>query len=467
MQDFNYAENEAPLAPQLAHHTSELIRLAGPVVVGRSGIMIMALVDTVMVGRFSTQELAYQGIGQAPVIPLLLAMMGLMMGTLVSAASAYGAGRYDACGAAWRRSLPLALGFGVGAALLCALGEPLLRALGQTPELAEGGGRVVQILGLGLPAALVFLTTNFFLEGIKRPVSGMVMVVAANIVNAVLNWVLIYGHLGFSPMGAVGSAWATTGVRLFLAVGLVTYVWSMSDHTRFAVRVRPGGGWGAWRAQRQIGYAAGASIGVEATAFAAVSVFAGWLGAVPLAGYSIALNLISMVFMVAIGIGSATAVRVGISRGEQGPRGMALAGWTGLAVNTAAMSGFGVLFAAIPDGLVSAYTSDPELTSLTVPVVAFCAWVLVVDGGQGVMANALRGRGETWVPTGLHVFSYFGVMVPVSWFLAFPQGRGVMGLFEGILIASIVSVALLSGRFLRLCRRDAVRQRLHPEANLR
>jgi MATE family multidrug resistance protein len=171
--------------------------------------------------------------------------------------------------------------------------------------------------------------------------------------------------------------------------------------------------------------------------------------------------------MVAIGIGSATAVRVGIARGEQGARGMALAGWTGLAVNTVAMSGFGVLFWAIPDGLVSAYTADPELTLLTVPVVAFCAWVLVVDGGQGVMANALRGRGETWVPTGLHVFSYFGVMVPVSWILAFPLGRGVMGLFEGILIASIVSVALLSGRFLRLCRRDARSRHLHPEANPR
>lgn len=459
--------DEAPLASQLAHHASELIRLAGPVVVGRSGIMMMALVDTVMVGRFSTRELAYQGIGQAPVIPLLLAMMGLMMGTLVSSASAYGAGRFGECGAAWRRSLPLALGAGVGAALLCALGEPLLGALGQTPELAAGGGPVVQILGLGLPAALVFLTTSFFLEGIKRPVPGMVMVIAANIVNALLNWVLIYGHLGFPPMGAVGSAWATTGVRLFLAVGLVIYAWSMTDHDRFGVRVRPGGGWGAWRAQRRIGYAAGASIGVEATAFSAVSVFAGWLGPVPLAGYSIALNLISMVFMVAIGIGSATAVRVGIARGNEDHRGIALAGWIGLAVNTVAMSGFGVLFAAIPYGLVSAYTADPQLKALTVPVVAFCAWLLVVDGGQGVMANALRGRGETWVPTGLHVFSYFGLMIPVCWSLAFPLGRGVMGLFEGILVASIVSAALLCGRFYRLCRRDAQPRRLHFDVNLR
>ncbi len=466
MQEPDSDGSDTTLPSRVVRHASELIRLAGPVVVGRSGIMIMSLVDTVMIGRFATRELAYQGIGQAPVIPLLLAMMGLMLGTLVAAASAYGAGRFADCGAAWRRSLPVALGAGIAAALLCAPGESLLRAFGQTVDLASGGGPVVQVLGLGLPAAMIFLTTNFFLEGIKRPLPGMVMVIAANVLNALLNWVLIYGHFGFSPMGAVGSAWATTGVRVFLAVGLVIYVWSMSDHARFGVRARPGGGWGAGRAQRQIGYAAGASIGVEATAFSVMSIFAGWLGAVPLAAYSIALNLLSMVFMVAVGVGSATAVRVGIAHGTGRAGEVALAGWTGLAVNTLAMSGFGVLFAVIPESLVSAYTADPPLRALTVPVVAFCAWVLVVDGGQGVMANALRGRGETWVPTGLHVFSYFVVMVPVCWFLTFALGHGVRGLYEGILIASIVSAGLLCGRFFWLGRRDERRRDLHAGANL-
>jgi len=456
----------ASLASQLVRHASELIRLAGPVVVGRSGIMIMSLVDTIMVGRFSTEELAYQGIGQAPVIPLMLGLMGLMMGTLVSAASAFGAGRFDACGAAWRRSLPLAIGAGVAAAVLCAFGEPLLRASGQSADLAGGGGPVVQILGLGLPAAMVFLTTNFFLEGIKRPLPGMVMIIAANILNALLNWVLVYGHLGFPPMGAVGSAWATTGVRVFLAVGLVLYVWSMTDHARFGVRTRPGGGWAAGRTQRQIGYAAGASIGVEATAFAVMSIFAGWLGAVPLAGYSIALNLISMVFMVAIGVGSATAVRVGIAYGTGSARDVALAGWTGLGINSIAMAAFGILFIVVPDGLVAAYTADPQLEALTVPLVAFCAWLLVVDGGQGVMANALRGRGETWAPTVLHVFSYGFVMIPVCWFLTFPMGHGVMGLFEGILIASVVSAGLLCGRFFWLGQRDKRQHALHQNSNL-
>ena len=88
------------------------------------------------------------------------------------------------------------------------------------------------------------------------------------------------------------------------------------------------------------------------------------------------------------------------------------------------------------------------------PAVGLAAWVLMADGGQAVMANALRGRGETWITTACHVFSYLVVMVPLSWFLALPAGRGVNGLLEGILIASILSLLLLGGRFHWLAMRD-------------
>jgi MATE family multidrug resistance protein len=459
MHDSEIETNLEPLGACLKRHAAELVRLAGPSIVARAGVLIMALVDTIMVGRFSTRELAFLGIGLAPVVPLLLAMMGMVMGTLVASASAFGSERFSDCGAAWRRSLPLAIGMGICGAAICGVGTPLLRGLGQSAELAGGGGPVLQAVGLGLPAALVFLTTIFFLEGIKRPIPGMLMMIAANVLNVFLNWLLIYGNWGFPVLGALGSAWATTFVRFFLAAGIVIYVWSMSGHARFGVRTRAVGGWRAWTRQRQIGYAAGASIGVEAVAFGAINIFAGWLGPVPLAGYSIAINLLAMVFMVAIGLGSATAVRVGIAHGRGDYRDLAIAGWTGLAVNTIAMAAFGALFAVFSRAIVGAYSTDPAVIALTSPVVAFCAWVLVADGGQGVMANALRGRGETWFPSALHVFSYIVVMIPISWLLAFSAERAVMGLFEGVLIASIVSFGLLAGRFFWLSADDKIRNR--------
>lgn len=439
---------------RLRSHVADLLRLAVPVVVARAGVMVMALVDTIMVGRYAADELAYLGIGLAPIMPLLLATLGLVMGTLVVSAAAFGRDRPAECGAAWRRSLPYAVALGGGVAVICAFGETLLTLLGQSPELARGGGRVVQVLGLGIAPQLLFVTTTFFLEGIRRPLPGMVAMLAANLVNFALNWVLVYGHLGVPPLGALGSAWATTGVRTALGLGLVAYVWMMADHARFGVRHAPTGGWRSWAHQRRIGYASGVSIGVEALSFSAMNVFAGWLGPYPLAAFAIAMNVLAMLYMAAIGIGSATAVRVGMAHGRGDAAGVAWAGWTGLGVGTVAMALFAAVIAAIPGGIVALYTTDPELISVATPVVVLVAWALIADGGQGVMANALRGRGETWVATGLYVVSYLVVMIPLAWLLAFPLARGVTSLFEAIFIASVLSLALQAARFYWLSRRD-------------
>lgn len=439
----------------LKHHVSDLLRLAAPVIVARAGLITMAIADTVMVGRFSVEELAYLTIGLAAITTLIVTMTGLVLGTLVVTAAAYGAGQPLQCGATWRRSVPFALMIGGTGALICAFGQPLLLAFGQSPELAAAGGRVTQVIGLGLPAAIIFITSSFFLEGIKRPLPGMAMMIVANILNILLNWILIYGHLGFPPLGALGSAWATTGVRVFLALGLVTYITRVLPERGIYGIGRPAeGGWRSWQRQRRIGYAAGASLGVEAGAFSILSIFAGWLGPLALGAYSIVLNLIAFAFMVAIGFGSATAVRVGIAHGRGDSIGAARAGWSGLVINTIAMGAFAVIMALFPAALVAVYSRDPALAALTVPAAGLAAWVLMADGGQAVMANALRGRGETWITTACHVFSYLVVMVPLSWFLALPSGHGVQGLLEGVLVASIISLVLLASRFHWLTIRD-------------
>ncbi len=445
---------ERLFARRVIRHVRDLLALATPVVVARSGVMTMALVDTVMVGHYSVDELAYLGIGLAPITVILLVLTGLQMGTLVVAAATFGTGRAGDCGEVWRRSLWYALVLGGVGTAMCAFGEPMLRVFGQSADLARHGGRVIGVIGLGLPATAVFLTTTFFLEGIRKPLPGMAMMIAGNIVNAAINWMLVYGHWGAPALGAVGSAWATTGVRVFLAAGLCAYVWMMADAQRFGVRGGARSAWRDWRHQRRIGYAAAASIGVEGAGFATLNGFAGWLGVLPLAAFSIGLNLISIAFMAAIGIGAATAVRVGMAHGRGEAGEIAMAGWTGLAVTATVMAGFATVFAAAPGALAAAYTTDEALRAVAAPLIALSAWILVVDGGQGVMANALRGRGEIWAPTALHTTSYLGIMIPLAWILAFALGRGAAGLFEAILVASIVSVSLLSARFAWLGRRD-------------
>ena len=136
----------------------------------------------------------------------------------------------------------------------------------------------------------------------------------------------------------------------------------------------------------------------------------------------------------------------GVARTKLTPDMLSIAG---LALCVAVVAVFAVVFAVAPEAVVAAYTTDPALRATAVPLITVCAWILIVDAGQGVMANALRGRGETWAPMLLHTISYLGVMIPLAYLLAFPVGadRGVLGLFEATFIASVVSIALLSARF--------------------
>ncbi|MGP1396582.1 MAG: MATE family efflux transporter [Inquilinaceae bacterium] len=454
------ADGERWFRARLKRHLAELARLAVPVVIARLGLMTMTLVDTAMVGRFSTTELAYQSIGVAPVDLPIIASVGLLMGTLVLTATALGANSPRDCGMVWRRSMPYATLLGLFSLGLCFLVEPLLLASGQTADLARGGAEVAIVLGYGLPATLIYITSAFFLEGIKRPLPGMIAMIAANVLNILLNWLFVYGVGGLPAMGAVGSAWATTSVRVFLAACVVAYIWTMPDRATYGVRLRPTGGWRAWAAQRRIGYASGISIGMESAAFVVLTLYAGRLGVLALGSHSIALKTLAVVFMVALGLGSATAVRVGVAHGRRDYPDLALAGWTGFAVNSLAMLAIGVVFMAWPGGIAGLYTADADLLAVAAPLIAFSAYILIADGGQAVMANALRGRGDVWVPTASHMLSYFGVMVPLGWVLAFPLGRGVTGLFEAILIASLVSVTLLIARFQWLVYQD---RRKRPE----
>ena len=447
------AADGAGFPSRLRAHVWDLVRLAAPVIVARAGVLVMALVGTIMVGRYGVEELGYMAIGQAPTHPIMLSMMGLVMGTLVTAAAALGAGRDTDCGAAWRRSLPYAVGMGLLATVLCQFGEPFLLATGQTPELAFHGGKVTAVLGLGIPPLLIYLTTIFFLEGIKRPLPGMLVMIGANFLNVLLNWIFVYGNWGFPAMGALGSAWATTVVRFALAAAMLAYAWTMADHARFGVRVRPEKGWRLWTHQRRVGYGAGASIGMESLTFNALTVFAGWLGAVSLAAYSITTNVIAMVFMVAIGFGVATSVRVGIAHGQRDRANLALAGWSGLAVNTLVMVAIGIILWNTSDIIAGAYTTDAALLAIAAPIIAFTAWLVVVDGAQGVLVNALRGYGETWMPVVLQGGAFALVMVPLAWVMAFPVGHGVLGLIEGIIAGCLVAAVLLAVRFHRLSRR--------------
>lgn len=432
-----------------------LMRLAGPIIVSRAGHRIMQFVDIIMVGQFAAAELAVMTLGLAVFHILMVANIGLLMGTLIISAHSFGAGTVGQAGAAWRRGVSLALLTGCVTGALCQFGEPMLLLLGQDAKLAADGGRIMAISGFGLPALALFMVCTYFLDGIRRPVPIMVIMLAAQGVNALLNWVLIYGHLGLPALGAPGAAWATVAARTAMAAAALAWVWWLSDRARFAVRHRPPGGWRAWERQRRYGYAAAGSTIIEVTAFSAMEIFAGWIGPLVLAAFGMVRNLIGITFMVAYGVGSATGVLVGNAYGRRDWPELAKAGWVGLVVAAAVPLVPAAVLLLAPAQVAGLFTTEAPLIATAIPLLMFTAPILVVDGIQGAMANALRGRGETWTVTLLHLIAFWGIMIPACWVLGFPLSYGAEGILSAVLLATVAACVLAILRFRTLTRRDA------------
>ena len=436
-----------------------LLRLAWPTMVSRAGILTMAVVDVAMVGRYSTRELAYASLANGLFVALLVTGVGLMVGVVAVSSQRFGAGREAECGAVWRDALPFALLTGGLAMLICLAGAPLFRLVGQEEELAREAGRVAMFLAPGLVGYAFFVISTFFLESIRRPMPGMVAMLIANLLNAALNWVFIYGNLGAPEMGAAGSALTTALVRCFLGAALVFYILRMADRGRFGL-AEPltlaafRGWWGRSARARRIGYAGGAAIGCETSAHAALMMIAGFLGAVPIAAYSISYNVEATLFMAALGIGAATGVLVGNAWGRRDAGGARLAAATGLATGLAAMVLVAVLVYAAREGIAAFYTIDPAVRAAAVPLLVIVCFAIMADAGQMILGQSVRALGDVWASTRRYAVAFWGVMVPLGYWLAVPQGWGAAGLAVAVGVGCSVSMLLQGQRLLWLLRQE-------------
>jgi MATE family multidrug resistance protein len=306
----------------------------------------------------------------------------------------------------------------------------------------------MRILAFSIPLHLLYVAGTFFLEAIKKPGVSTAVMWAANAVNLALNLLWVPEH------GAVGSAWATVGARVFLAGAVLAWIFLLRDGAHYGVRKISGPG-PNYRALLAVGVAAAVSQAVEAGAFSAMTVIAGRLGANVVAAYQILLNLMAFVFMVALGLAAATAVLVSEAVGRQAPMDASRAGWTGIGLNAIAMVllAIGMLVFAEPIG--GAYTADTALAALIASLIWIAAIVLHPDGAQVVAASALRARGDNWFPTFSHIAAYAGVMPVLGFWLAERQGMGVAGLLFAIFWASVLSAAVLLLRWWVLARKPA------------
>jgi len=429
----------------------DTLRLAGPVALARLGIIGMGIVDVVVVGQLAPDELPHQALGWAPTAVFLVAAIGLLQGVQVLAARQLGEGKPEGAGVAWHRGVVLAMAAGVVSALaMWAAGQNMFTVFGIADDLAAPSTPVMNILALSIPLHLVYIAGTYFLEAIKKPAISTAVMWAANVVNLVLNLWWVPEH------GAIGSAWATVGARVFLAGAILLCIWYVRDGALYGVRKfgAPGPSYSALLA---VGIAAAVSQAVEAGAFSAMTVIAGRLGADYVAAYQIVLNLMALVFMTALGMGAASAVLVSEAVGRQAPQDARRAGWTGLGLNTIGMVIAAILILVFAEQIGRVYTADVALATLVASLMWICALCLTPDGAQVVVASALRARGDNWFPTFSHILAYAFVMPVLGYWLAEHEGMGVAGLLFAIFWASMLSAAVLIARWWALARSNVLK----------
>lgn len=433
---------------------ADLLKLAGPVVLSRLGIMTMGLTDSIVVGRFSAEQLGFHALAWAPTSVVLTVMLGLLAGVGVMTARAVGEGRREEAGAVLRRGMVYGLWLGAAATIaLIVVGPPLLHALGMKGKLADGASHALIVFAFSMPMYALAVVGASWLEALSRPGAPAVMMWVANIANLAFLLLFVPGTFGLPALGAVGGAWATFGARGLLAVMTLVYIARMREARALGVFRKAPKEPDLEHQQRAVGYGAGASNFFEVASFAAMNIVAGWLGALEVAAWAVVLNVASLVFMVPLGLSTATTVLVGRAYGA---RDLA-------AVNRAALIGFGViaLFGLIvslaiwPSAhlIASAYTSDAAAIALAVPALVLSCVFFLPDALQVVTAQTLRARADVWVPTFTHMVSYALVMTPLAWFLAIPHGLGLQGIVWAVVAASYLSATLLLARFAILSRR--------------
>ncbi|MDI7774251.1 MATE family efflux transporter [Asticcacaulis sp. EMRT-3] len=441
------------ITPETRAAFAALFRLSWPVVAARVGIMLMALLDTIVVGRYSTAQLGFLMQAQALHWVPALTGMGLLMGVQVKTAHFLGSNEPHRIGAVVRRGLGYALILGVGCMIvLIAAGPAFLRATVQ-PDIAQGAYLPLILFSSSLPVFLCGIVATQFLEALGRTRDVLIATLLANALNVVLLLWLVPGHVslfGITCNGAAGAAAATLIARTLQAGGLLIYVVWMRAARPFNLLGRQPPDHDGAVEQRHVGYATGAAYFIEVAAFSGMTVFAGHVGEMAVAAWSIVLNFAGVIFMVPMGLSAGCSVLVGRAYGAGDRAGVARMGRVSFMTATLFTLGVVVLVLIFSEPVTRFYTHDPLLIPVVRHGLLLACLFFVPDGLQVVGAQALRARRDILAPTVIHYVSYGAIMLPLGFIFCLTLNLGVAGLIYAVVVASLIAGGFQTARFLWL-----------------
>jgi MATE family multidrug resistance protein len=414
----------------------------------------MGVADVAMTGHVSAAELAAVSLGTSVWSIILVTVMGIMMAVNSVVSHEMGAGRFDKISHSVREALWMGaiVGvFGCIAANLCTL---LFDHIGLEPAVANRAKTFLHIISLGMPAFACYRALYGYTTSINQTKPIMVIAILGLLYNIVVNWLFIFGNFGFPRLGGLGCAVSTaSGVWLMLAAMVGWIKVSSAYRATYPFTHWEGPNWSEIGSMLRLGLPIGVTHFAEVSAFGVVSLLVARFGVVQVSAHQVALNFISLVFMVPLSFAIGALTRVGQSMGEGNPVRARFVAWvgTGMCISFGMLS---ALFIALFRWQIAAmYTSDPQVQATCAMLLLLAAIFQLSDSTQVAAASAIRGYKVTRSPMVIQMIAFWGVALPVGWILGwapawFPwspaQPMQATGFWIGLVLGLTVAAVLLA-----------------------
>lgn len=422
--------------------------LAVPVMLSMLGQVMTGVADSIMVGWTGATPLAASSFANVFfTIPLFFGV-GVSYAITPLVAEADGSGNRSRINEVLKNGTFINLTTGLLLVGFIFAIEPLLRFLNQPEEVATLAIPYLSIVAVSILPTMVFQTYRQFAEGLHDTRIAMIIVIGSNLLNVLLNYLLIFGKLGFPELGLNGAGWATLISRVVMGLSMFLYVYyapkfrsyrdgfSVSGYSKKLINQ-----------MLHIGIPAGSQFIFEAGAFGFSAIMMGWFGTTALAAHQIAINLATISYMTTSGLASAATIRVGHFLGKKNKPQLSTAAYTLIIMALGLMVAWAVLFIAGRYFLPTLYISDEAVITMTGTLLIIAGFFQLSDGMQVVCAGALRGLQDVKIPSLLIFVAYWVIALPLGYYLAFSLEVGPEGIWYGLLIGlTLVAGAL----FIRL-----------------
>lgn len=454
----------------------DLLRLSVPIAFTRMSQMLMAVTDAIVLGQHAPGELSYILNSWLPMGVSLGLGLGVLLGVQVLTSELLGLGREKESGRVFRRGLWTSLWLGVllmsvvyfsADALFTWLFVDIAPPTDVVAEVdphtvASSVASVTRILSYGLLGFMLSTVCGYYLEALRRPLLVTGIMYFGVLVNAGIDLALVGGYWGFEQMGAEGVAWATTGSRWLITLLLLGAVLVLTP------ALKPSSAGPEDEARRQLSVGTGTAVSnvAEWGGFNLTYVIATWISLAANSVYGYSVQVMGLCFMFYLGIASATSVRVAEAFGRRNVAEMRDAGRLGVAATILMGIGLGVVLVLFNDTLAGllvrkeAVIEGVQLAPAIAGLLLMAAVATMFDGLQATASFALRAQEIVWLPSLIHIGSFFLVMLPACYWLGIVQGRGAQGMMEGVIVgvftAGILQTMLLEWKTARQPSRRAV-----------